>query len=148
MKRIMQASVLLASGFAAVTAAAQPASPVVVTPDQVKWAPAQGFPPDWRIAVLAGDPARKVPYVQRFMLPPNAAIPAHTHPNLEDITVLSGSFGIGHDKSGDKSKGQVLTAGAFYRLPANTMHFAWAGPEGAVIQINAIGPFAIAMVKQ
>jgi quercetin dioxygenase-like cupin family protein len=148
MHRLIHASALLAFSLVAVTAAAQTTSPVVVTADQVKWAPAQGFPPDWRVAVLAGDLAKKVPYVQRFMLPPNAAIPAHTHPNLEDITVLSGSFGIGHDKSGDRSKGQVLTAGAFYRLPANTMHFAWAGPEGAVIQVNAIGPFAITMVKQ
>ena len=147
MNHTVLTSALIASCLMSAMATAQTASPVVVMPDQVKWAPAQGFPPDWRIAVVAGDPTKGVPYVQRFMLPPNASIPAHTHPNVEDITVLSGSFGIGHDKSGDKSKGQVLTAGAFYRLPANTMHFAWAGPEGAVIQVNAIGPFAISMVK-
>ena len=81
--------------------------------------PAPGLPPDWQVAVLMGDPAKAGPYVERVKLPPNAVIPPHTHPDNENITVLSGSFGIGEGEAADKAKGRVLSAGSFYYLPAN-----------------------------
>ena len=120
---------------------------IVLTPDQVKWGPAQGMPAGWQIAVLAGAPDKRGPYVERVKLPPNAAVPPHTHPDTENITVLSGSFGIGEGKVADQSKGRVLTAGSFYLLPANTPHYAWAGADGAVIQIHGVGPSGIKMLK-
>jgi quercetin dioxygenase-like cupin family protein len=120
---------------------------IVLTPDQVKWGPAKGLPAGWEAAVLAGAPDKKGPYVERVKLPPNAAVPPHTHPDTENITVLSGSFGIGEGKVADQSKGRVLPAGSFYLLPANTPHFAWAGADGAVIQIHGIGPTGIKMLQ-
>ena|ERR1051326_5470196 len=120
---------------------------LVMTPEQVKWGPAPGLPADWQAAILSGDPTKKGPYVERVKLPPNAAVPPHTHPDIENITVISGSFGIGQGKVADKSKGQMLPAGSFYRLPANTAHFAWAGPEGAVVQVHGVGPSGIKMVQ-
>jgi quercetin dioxygenase-like cupin family protein len=120
---------------------------LVVTPDQVRWGPAPGLPADWQAAVLIGDPAKSDPYVERVKLPPNATVPPHTHPDIENITVISGSFGIGQGSVPDKSKGQMLPAGSFYRLPANTAHFAWSGPDGAVIQIHGIGPSGIKMIE-
>lgn len=119
---------------------------VALVPDQVAWASAPGLPPDWQIAVLMGDPAKAGAYVQRVKLPPNAAIPPHMHPDDENITVLSGAFGIGEGEVVDKAKGRVLPAGSFYHLPANTPHFAWAGPEGAIIQIHGVGPSGMKMV--
>ncbi|MBV9654235.1 MAG: cupin domain-containing protein, partial [Acetobacteraceae bacterium] len=86
------------------------------------------------------------PYVERVKLPPNAIIPPHTHPDVESLTVLSGSFGIAQGKVADKSRGQILPAGSFYQLPANTAHFAWAGPEGAILQVHGIGPSGITML--
>jgi quercetin dioxygenase-like cupin family protein len=120
---------------------------IVPTPDQVKWGPAKGLPTGWQAAVLAGAPDKKGPYVQRIKLPPNALAPPHTHPDTENITVLEGSFGIGEGSVADKAKGKVLTAGSFYRLPANTPHFAWAGADGATIQIHGVGPSGINMLK-
>jgi quercetin dioxygenase-like cupin family protein len=93
------------------------------------------------------DPSKRGPYVERVKLPPNATVPPHTHPDVENITVLSGSFGIGEGTVADKSKGKVLTAGSFYQLPANTPHFAWAGLNGAVIQIHGVGPTGIKMLQ-
>jgi quercetin dioxygenase-like cupin family protein len=119
---------------------------IVLTPDQIKWEPAKGMPAGWEVAVLAGSPAQAGPYVERVKLPPNAAVPPHTHPDTENITVLSGAFGIGEGKIADKSKGRVLTAGSFYLLPANTPHYAWAGAEGAVVQIHGVGPSGIKML--
>jgi hypothetical protein len=72
---------------------------VALMPDQVTWGPAPGLPADWQIAVPIGDPAKAGPYVQRVKLPPNAMIPPHTHPDDENITVLSGAFGIGRARS-------------------------------------------------
>jgi quercetin dioxygenase-like cupin family protein len=120
---------------------------IVLTPDQMKREPAKGMPAGWEVAVLAGSPDRKGPYVERVKLPPNAAVPPHTHPDTENITVLSGAFGIGEGKVADKSKGRVLTAGSFYLLPANTPHYAWAGAEGAVVQIHGVGPSGIKMLN-
>jgi quercetin dioxygenase-like cupin family protein len=121
---------------------------IAAMPDQVNWGPAPGLPPDWQVAVLMGDPAKAGPYVERVKLPPNAVIPPHTHPDNENITVLSGSFGIGEGEAADKAKGRVLSAGSFYYLPANMAHFAWAGPEGAVVQIHGIGPSGIKMISK
>ena len=115
-------------------------------PDQVKWGPAPGLPADWQAGVLMGGSAKPGPYVSRVKLPPNAMIPPHTHPDNENITVLSGSFGIGEGEVADRAKGRVLQAGSFYYLPAGTAHFAWAGPEGATIQIHGIGPSGIKMI--
>jgi quercetin dioxygenase-like cupin family protein len=134
---------VLVSGTA--TATAQNGT-LVITPDQVSWGPAPGLPSDWRAAVLVGDPAKQGPYVERVKLPPNAMVPPHMHPDIENITVISGSFGIGQGEVADKSKGQVLSVGSFYYLPANTAHFAWAGPDGAVVQIHGIGPSGIKMI--
>lgn len=111
------------------------------------WGPAPGLPAGWQAALLVGDPAKPGPYVERVKLPPNAMVPAHTHPDAENLTVISGSFGIGHGAVADKSKGQLLPAGSFHYLPPNTAHFAWAGPDGAIVQVEGIGPSGIKMIE-
>ena len=142
-KLMMSAMALvLASGAAVAQMEA-----VAVMPDRVVWGEAPGLPADWQIAVLQGDSAKAGPYVERVKLPPNAMVPPHTHPDNENITVLSGSFGIGEGEVADKAKGRVLPAGSFYYLPANMAHFAWAGPEGAIIQIHGIGPSGMKMIQ-
>jgi quercetin dioxygenase-like cupin family protein len=98
-------AVVLASGVAVAQMQV-----VALMPDQVTWGPAPGLPADWRIAVLMGDPAKAGPYVQRVKLPPNAMIPPHTHPDDENITVLSGAFGIGEGEVANQAKGRVLPA--------------------------------------
>lgn len=120
---------------------------IMLMPDQVKWGEAKGLPPGWQGAVLAGNPTKKGAYVERVKIPPNALFPPHMHSDVENITVLSGSFGIGQGTSGDKSRGQVLPAGSFYRLPAHTAHYAWTEADGAVIQIHGTGPSTIQMIK-
>jgi quercetin dioxygenase-like cupin family protein len=141
-----QYSLALALFLASGTVLAQNET-LVIMPDQVKWGPAPGLPPGWQAAILTGDPAKSGPYVERVKLPPNEMVPAHTHPDVENITVISGSFGIGQGNVADKSKGQVLPQGSFYLLPANTPHFAWSGPDGAIVQVHGIGPSGIKMIE-
>ncbi len=131
--RIIASAIFVVSGAASV--AAQPVTSV--TPDQVNW---RADAPGWQIAVLAGDPTKPGPFVERFKIPPNAMTPLHTHPNTENITVLAGSFGLAENSTFDKSSGTILPAGSFYLLPPNQPHFAWSGADGAIIQIHGIGP--------
>lgn len=129
------------------TSAVAATKTITLTPDQVKFAETKGLPPGWQSAVLAGDLAKKGPYAMRLKIPPNASFPAHKHPDIETITVISGSFGIGQGDSGDKSKGQLLPAGSFYRLPAHTAHYAWTEGDGAIVQVEGSGPFVVQPVK-
>ena len=121
---------------------------LTIVPDKVNWGPAPGLPAGWQAAFLDGDPNKPGPYVERVRLPPNAMVAAHTHPDIENITVISGSFGIGQGDVADKSKGQLLPTGSFYMLPANTAHFAWAGPDGAIVQVHGVGPTGITMINK
>ena len=133
---------LLAIG-AAVLAQSQP---ITVKPENVKWTDIKELP-GWKEAILVGDPEKPGPYVQRIKIPPDALVPPHSHPDTENITVLTGTFGIGEGSKVDKAKGQVLGVGSFYLLPANTVHFAWAGPKGATLQIHGVGPSGMTMVE-
>jgi len=121
--------------------------PTTVLPSDLKWSDMKGMPPGWKVAVLVGDPEKAGPYVERIKIPPNANVPPHSHPDTENITVLDGKFGIGSGPKADKSKGQLLSAGSFYLLPANAVHFAWAGPQGATVQIHGVGPSGMTVIQ-
>ena len=73
-------------------------------------------------------------------------IPAHTHGKAENVTVISGTMGMGMGDQADKSKGQQLPAGSFFRISADTPHFAWAETE-TVVQINGMGPVSLKIVE-
>jgi quercetin dioxygenase-like cupin family protein len=133
---------LLAIGAAALAQS----QPITVKPENVKWADIKQMP-GWKQAILVGDPEKPGPYVQRIKIPPNALVPPHSHLDTENLTVLTGTFGIGEGSKADKAKGQVLGVGSFYLLPANTVHFAWAGPKGATLQIHGVGPSGMTMVE-
>ncbi len=91
MKRALSVTfgaVLLVIGASAVAQS----QPITVKPQDVKWVDMKGIP-GWKQAVLAGDPEKPGPYVERIKIPPNAAVPPHSHPDTENITVLAGTFG-------------------------------------------------------
>jgi quercetin dioxygenase-like cupin family protein len=97
-------------------------------------------------AVVAGDPTKYGPYVMRIKLPANTMIPAHTHDKAENVTVISGTMGLGMGKQADKSVGQQLPTGSFFRVPANTPHFAWTESD-TIVQVNGMGPATMKMVE-
>ena len=144
----MQRALLVVLGVFLLAAGAPAfAQAIAVKPNEVKWVDMKGMPPGWKQAVLAGDPEKPGPYVERIKVPPNASVPSHSHSDTENITVLAGSFGIGQGEKFDKSKGTVLGVGSFYMLPANTVHYAWAGPNGVTLQIHGVGPSGMTMVE-
>jgi hypothetical protein len=61
-------------------------------------------------------------------------------PDARSYTVLAGEWKLGFGKKLDLTKLRSYAPGSLYRLPARVPHFQVAGPEGAVVQIESIGP--------
>jgi uncharacterized RmlC-like cupin family protein len=99
------------------------------------------------MAVLAGDPNKKGPFVLRLKTPSNYKIPAHQHPTAEAVTVISGDFHYGMGDKLDESKAEKLGPGGFIDMPANMNHYAFSGGGEVIIQIAGEGPFAIKYVN-
>ncbi|HLJ65607.1 MAG TPA: cupin domain-containing protein [Stellaceae bacterium] len=112
---------------------------VEMTPDSMKWADIPNSP-GLKQVVLMGDPRERGPYIERLKIPANTMIPAHTHPEAENVTVISGTLGLGLGEKADKTKAKEFPAGSFLFVPANTPHFALTGAQEVVIQIHGMGP--------
>lgn len=119
----------------------------IVSPQEIKWAtgPAS-IPAGAEAAVLYGDPGKEGLFALRLKLPKGYAIPPHTHPKPEVVTVISGTFRLGMGEKADKSKAQALPAGSFFALTPGMAHFASAD-EDTVIQLNSTGPWSLTYVN-
>lgn len=116
---------------------------IYVTPNMVKWAPApSNMPKGAMIAVLEGDPSKPGPYVIRLNLPENSVFPPHTHPDVEQVTVISGDLYLGLGDVIDLDRAVQLTAGSFAYIQPGTHHYAFT-KGAAIIQLHGMGPWAI-----
>lgn len=120
-----------------------PAAEAIHTPAQIKWVngPAS-LPAGSQVAVLEGDPAKEGFFTMRIRLPDAYKIPPHTHPKIEHVTVISGTFNFGMGDKFDQSATKEMPAGTFGFWPAGMKHFAWAKGE-TVVQLHGIGPWSI-----
>jgi quercetin dioxygenase-like cupin family protein len=110
---------------------------------QIQWQPGPAsLPPGAKLAVLEGDPAKDGPFTMRLMMPDGYRIPPHTHPKVEHVTVITGTFNLGMGEKFDQTAGRELPAGTFGFWPAGMKHFAWAKGE-TIIQLHGIGPWTI-----
>ena len=111
------------------------------TPDQVKFGPAPPFlPPGAQLAVLEGDPmASSGDFTIRLKMPDGYKVAPHTHPNRENVTVLSGTLKVGMGDQFDASKMMSFGAGSFAYLDPSMHHYAGASGE-TVIQIHGMSP--------
>jgi len=111
------------------------------TPDQVKYGPAPPFlPPGAQLAVLEGDPmASSGDFTIRLKMPDGYKVAPHTHPNQENVTVLSGTLKVGMGDKFDASKMMSFGPGSFAYLEPSMHHYAAAAGE-TVIQIHGMSP--------
>jgi quercetin dioxygenase-like cupin family protein len=98
------------------------------------------------MVVLEGNPAQPVSITMRLKFPAGYVIPAHYHPALEHVTVLSGRFFIAMGDAFDKSKGTALGPGSFFVMPVGMRHYAWTTAE-TIIQLHSVGPWGITYVN-
>jgi quercetin dioxygenase-like cupin family protein len=148
---VLMRNVLIVTSIIAATAGAavaQQHTTHAITPESIQWGPAPAvLPKGAQMAVLAGDPGKKGPFVVRLKTPAGYKIPAHQHPTAETVTVISGDFRFGMGDKLDDSQAEKLGAGGFVDLPANMNHYAFSGGGEAVVQINSEGPFEIKYVN-
>ena len=130
-------------GSACLTATVHGPAHIVVGEDELAWkdGPAS-LPAGAQIAIIEGDPSKAEPFTFRLRFPAGYQIPSHTHPAIEHVTVLSGSFGIGMGERFDIAAGREHSAGAFVALQPGHPHFAWAR-EDTVVQLHSVGPWGI-----
>ena len=134
-------------GWAAIASVAYSAeTPVIVQPANVKWEPVKGMT-GLESATLWGDPsATGGQYAVRYKLPDGFKFPPHTHPQSEQVTVLSGTFMVGVGDKVDAAKMLTLPAGSYVEVPANLPHYAQAKGE-TILEVHGIGPDTINMLK-
>jgi anti-sigma factor ChrR (cupin superfamily) len=112
----------------------------------LQWGPAPGLPAGAEIAVLQGNPAGNEPFTIRLRFPNGYKIPPHTHPTIENVTVLSGTFLAGMGTTFVESQMQAFGRDGFASIPAQHAHYAMARGQ-TVIQLHAVGPFVINYVN-
>jgi quercetin dioxygenase-like cupin family protein len=120
---------------------------VMATLNDAKWGPAPPMlPPGAQLAVLSGDPTKAAPYAVRLKFPANYAIPAHSHPGDENVTVISGELHIGMGSKLDRTAATALPPGSYALMPAGMNHFAFTKSETTII-LFGIGPVGFTYVN-
>ena len=72
---------------------------------------------------LVGDPSKLGPYTLRLKFPKGFRIAPHSHPDLREVTIISGTYATGYGEKFDVAKLKMLPAGSFYTEPANVPRF-------------------------
>ena len=127
MKAFQLALVSTAFAFASLGASAAWAADthVMVMPADLKWADVPSLPPGAKIAVIEGPMNEAVPFTVRLKLPADYKVPAHWHPAIEHVTVISGTFNMGTGDKLDQSKTTPLSAGSVAIMQPKTNHCAF-----------------------
>jgi hypothetical protein len=98
-------------------------------------------------AAVAGDPnVEGTPFVVRLRCVDGAKIPAHWHPNDENVTVLKGTFLAGMGETFDETKLTTMNVGNFVTMPKEMRHFAMSKGE-TIVQVHGAGPFKVNWVN-
>jgi hypothetical protein len=145
--RLFVVPVVLVSCLIALSAGwAQMGGHRMITASDLKWDDVPSLPPGAKIAVIEGPMNEAVPFTFRLKFPANYSIPAHSHPAIERVTVLSGTFHMGTGDRLDSQKTMPLKPGDVMIMQPQTNHFAWTNEE-VVVQLNGMGPWGVTYVN-
>jgi rhodanese-related sulfurtransferase/quercetin dioxygenase-like cupin family protein len=115
--------------------------------EETKWVDGPpSLPKGAQIAVLEGDPNKEGPFVFRVKAPDGYRIPPHTHPKMERVTVISGTFHIGMGETFDADAARPMPAGTYGYWPPGMKHFVWVKGE-TIVQFHGDGPWKIVYVN-
>lgn len=121
-----------------------PPGVIQLTTDQMQWTDgAATLPKGTKVCLLYGDHKKEGPFAMRLRLPPNQTIRPHIHTNDEVVTVLEGEIMIGLGEMSPSATVKRFPPKSFYVNPAGTKHYVMTSKEGAVVQINTLGPWTI-----
>ena len=119
---------------------------MMAVPDDLTWTDVASLPAGARLAVIEGPLNEAVPFTFRLKFPAGYMLPAHWHPGIEHVTVLSGTFNMGTGDKLDQSRTMALTPGSIAIMQPKTTHFAWTKEE-TLVQVHGVGPWAIHYVN-
>lgn len=95
------------------------------------------------VEILYGDPEKVgEPFAMRIRELPGTIIPLHSHPVDEHITVVQGTWYFAVGDSWDESNLRALHVGDYAFAAKGSTMFGYC-PDGAVVQVQGIGPFHI-----
>jgi hypothetical protein len=118
----------------------------MVMPGDLRWTDVPSLPAGAKLAVIEGPLNEAVPFTLRLKLPANYQAPAHWHPAIEHVTVISGTFNMGAGDKLDRSMTKALSVGSGAIMQPKTNHFAWTDQE-TIVQVHGVGPWAITYVN-
>lgn len=98
------------------------------------------------VAVLEGNPSEEGVFTLRLKIPDGGFIAPHWHPNVERVTVISGSFLLGSGEEMNRQDLLRLDPGSYTSMPPEMVHYAFAEGE-TVIQLTSVGPWIINYVN-
>ena len=107
----------------------------------LKWSDVPSLPKGAQIAVIEGPMSQAVPFTVRLKFPANYAIPPHTHPAVERVTVLTGTFHMGMGEKFNRAGAQPVRTGDIMIMQPGTAHYAFTEGE-VIVQLHGTGPWA------
>lgn len=143
----LAAAVGLAAGAAAPALAQGGDTHVLMPAESIRWQPGPAsLPRGAEVASLYGNAGKEEMFAMRLKLPAGYAIPPHTHPKPEIVTVISGTFHLGMGEVADRSRTTALRPGSFFAFPPGMAHYAFTDEE-TVVQLNSTGPWSLNYVN-
>lgn len=101
------------------------------------------IPEGAEFSVLYGNPSSEGLFAMRLRLPAGYHIAPHSHTQPEVVTVISGTFHVGMGSEADRKVATTLEPGSFFAFQPDHVHYAYAGDEETVVQLNSTGPWTI-----
>ncbi len=87
-----------------------------------------------------------VPFIVRIKFPAGTKIPAHWHPAIEHVTVMSGTLNIGVGDKFDESQVMRFPPGSVTIMQPKTTHFGFFNDE-TILQVHGVGPWEVNYVN-
>ena len=119
---------------------------IMVAPKDLTWADVPSLPPGAKIAVIEGPMNEAKPFTVRLKFPANYKIPAHSHPAIEHVTVISGTFNMGTGDKLDPKQTKALSAGSVAIVQPKINHFGWT-KTATIVQLHGVGPWGVTYVN-
>ncbi len=118
-----------------------------ITPEQVKWKPAEPGNLGFQEAIIEGDPAKPGLYIIQVRFPPGVMSKPHFHGESRYATVIKGTWYTGEGDVFAPDKTVALKPGSFMKHPGGTHHFDGSKNEEVIVQLMGIGPSSTTRMK-
>lgn len=143
LKSVVIPLALLSAALMAPAVWAAEAALITATPGELEWTAAPSVGPGAMIAVIEGDLKTAGPFTFRLKVPANSKIGVHTHPVVERVTVLSGTFYFATGDKFDAAQAKAYQPGDTLIIPAGMPMYAATKDQEVVVQLHGTGPWGL-----